>query len=241
MTTRTPGAQVTVIVSVEHGGNTVPAEYEALFSEHTSLLESHRGWDPGALTLGRRIAAELGAPLIEATVTRLLVDLNRSRHHPQVFSEVTRRLSRNERAHILETRHHPHRHEVRRLTNEAISKGGQVLHLGIHTFTPEFNGVVRTPDLALLYDPARKQERALVVAWQREMSRSDRSLVVRRNNPYRGNADGLTTTLRELHTPDAYLGIEIEVNQKHLEPSGAFPKWVGDVLLDGLRSALGPA
>ena len=41
-------------------------------------------------------------------------------------------------------------------------------------------------------------------------------LRVRRNYPYRGYADGLTTHLRRRHRGRCYLGIEIEVNQKHV-------------------------
>jgi hypothetical protein len=43
---------------------------------------------------------------------------------------------------------------------------------------------------------------------------------VRRNYPYRGAADGLTTSLRrKLNTP-RYLGIEIEVNAGMLRETG---------------------
>ena len=45
-------------------------------------------------------------------------------------------------------------------------------------------------------------------------------LRVRRNYPYRGDADGLTTTLRRRFPWQRYLGIEIEVNQKHVLAGG---------------------
>ena len=79
-----------VVVTAEHGGNEVPAEYRTLFRSRTKLLASHRGWDPGTLDLARRLAAAFGAPLVAATTTRLLVDLNRSPHNPRAFSEITR-------------------------------------------------------------------------------------------------------------------------------------------------------
>ena len=46
------------------------------------------------------------------------------------------------------------------------------------------------------------------IALQQAMDRR-----VRRNYPYRGAADGLTTALRRLFKPKDYLGLEIEINQ----------------------------
>src|SRR5690606_36771859 len=82
-----------VVVSAEHAGNRVPAEYRALFRGREALLASHRGWDPGTATLAAALAHRLGAALFLADVTRLVVDLNRSPSHPGVFSEITRALS----------------------------------------------------------------------------------------------------------------------------------------------------
>jgi hypothetical protein len=46
---------------------------------------------------------------------------------------------------------------------------------------------------------------------------------VRRNYPYLGTSDSLVTTLRRRFPPASYLGIEIEVNQKH--PAGDRRAW----------------
>jgi predicted N-formylglutamate amidohydrolase len=101
-----PAAFDKIIITCEHGGNEVPAEYAPLFQGREELLHSPRlietgGWDPGALDLARAMAASLGAPLFAATVTRLLVDLNRSRNHRSLFSELTASLPESERAEIL--------------------------------------------------------------------------------------------------------------------------------------------
>jgi hypothetical protein len=42
---------------------------------------------------------------------------------------------------------------------------------------------------------------------------------VRRNYPYLGKTDGLTTYLRRQFPAEQYLGIELEVNQRCLEPA----------------------
>ena len=62
-----------LLVTCEHGGNRVPKRYRRLFAGWESVLASHRGYDPGALTLARELARAFDAPLVASTVTRLLV------------------------------------------------------------------------------------------------------------------------------------------------------------------------
>jgi predicted N-formylglutamate amidohydrolase len=219
-----------VVVTCEHGGNEVPEGYEELFAEHAELLASHRGWDPGTLALARDVARRFGAQSICATVTRLLVDLNRSRHNPRVFSVVTRRLPRVERMALLRRFHLPHWERVRATIAVAVAERGRVLHLAIHSFTPELDGEVRKPDIALLYDPTREAERSFAAVWVRRLREIAPDRVIRRNDPYRGAADGLTTALRRDHPEERYLGIEVEVNQRHVGSDGRFPPWVADAL-----------
>jgi predicted N-formylglutamate amidohydrolase len=227
-----------VVVTAEHGGNDVPLEYRTLFRGRSALLSSHRGWDPGALDLAHRLAAALGAPLVASTVTRLLVDLNRSPHNPRVFSDITRRLPRAERVSLLARFHRPHWDAVRGRIGDSLGGGGRALHLGVHSFTPILNGVTRKPDVALLYDPVRTTERELVAAWTRALAAAAAPRVVRRNDPYRGRMDGLPTAMRREHRPRSYVGIEIEVNQRHVGARGRFPAWVPDTLIGTLSEVL---
>ncbi len=228
-----------VLVTAEHGGNEVPSDYRELFVGHRALLDSHRGWDPGTLDLARSLAEKLGATLFGSTVTRLLVDLNRSAHNPRVFSEITRSLPRVERVALLERFHRPHWDQVRAAASRATKL--VTLHLGVHSFAPVLNGQVRTPDIALLYDPTRPLELELATLWSHGLAEALPDRVVRRNNPYRGAADGLTTALRRRLAGTRYLGIEIEVNQRHVRADGTFPTWVSEALGSTLTKVLGIA
>lgn len=209
-----------VIVSCEHGGRRVPAEWAHLFRGAARALESHRGWDPGAIGLARRLARRLDAPLHAATVTRLLVELNRSETHRSLFSRLTRDLPQETKRRILARHYHPHRRRVERDLRAALRGGGRVMHLSVHTFTPVLDGEVRRADVGLLYDPARAAERALCDAWARELRRAAPELRVRKNHPYRGAADGFTTHLRRELGP-RYLGIELEVSQRFFGKDGS--------------------
>ena len=90
-----------LIISCEHGGFEVPADYAAVFAGQQPLLHSHRGWDPGALQLARQLADAFVAPLYASTTTRLLIDLNRSMGHRQLFSAATRVLSKADQEKIV--------------------------------------------------------------------------------------------------------------------------------------------
>ncbi|BCR06944.1 hypothetical protein DESUT3_40130 [Desulfuromonas versatilis] len=222
-----------LLISCEHGGNQVPGEYRQLFAGHQALLQTHRGYDIGILPLARRLAEGLGAPLAAAEVTRLLVDLNRSRHSPTLFSFITKPLAETEREKLLERYYHPYRRRVERLAGELAGAGG-CLHLSIHSFTPELHGRLRNADLGLLYDPRRPLEREFCLAWQQQLAELAGGWRVRRNYPYRGASDALVTHLRRNLPPDRYLGIELEVNQRIPVLDG--PLW--EQLQEGLLHTL---
>ena len=211
-------SDIRFVVTCEHGGNRVPARYRDLFVGADRELATHRGWDPGALTLARQLARTLGAPLVVATTTRLFVDLNRSEDHPRVLSEFTRVLATAARERIFETYHRPYHAAVRAAIIKHFDKRARVIHFSVHSCTPVLRGVVRDLDVGLLYDPRRKFE-VKVCDTLASAIESEMPLRIRRNYPYRGVSEGLTTTLRrEYHARD-YAGIEIELNQRVLKRS----------------------
>jgi predicted N-formylglutamate amidohydrolase len=116
----------------------------------------------------------------------------------------------------------PYRRDVEAFVREARAAGRRVLHVSSHSFTPALDGMERRADVGLLYDPSRAGERALCLRWQRAMRRPLREWVVRRNYPYLGRSDGLTSWLRKRFADDAYVGVELEVNQKHVGATGRF-------------------
>lgn len=202
-----------LIVTCEHGGNRVPARFRDAFRAHGEILASHRGFDPGALEIARLFAKRLEAPLHATTVTRLVVDTNRSIGHRSLFSELVRHLPQEHKEEALRQHYHPHRERVEATVKELSRSRRTVVHVASHSFTPELAGVARTADVAWLYDPRRRGERVFVDAWREALRGLLPHLRLRRNYPYKGVADGLTTHLRKVFPADTYLGIELEVNQ----------------------------
>lgn len=227
-----------LLITCEHGGRRVPPRYRPLFAEHGALLRTHRGWDFGALQLAREMAAAFAAPLHASTTTRLLIDLNRSIGHRQLYSEATRALGAAERAEIADRYHRPHRDRVLADVRRASALGRRTLHIASHSFTPVWDGAMRDADIGLLYDPARPGERRLAARWRKALVQRCPGLRVRRNYPYAGRSDGLTALLRRLHPDEAYVGIELEVNQRHVLRGGRAWAVLRCALIDTLREAL---
>jgi predicted N-formylglutamate amidohydrolase len=202
-----------LVVTCEHAGRDVPAAYRHLFPKADPILDSHRAYDIGALGVALRFAAHFAAPLVHTTVTRLLVEPNRSPGHPQLYSEYTAHLPDHEKLAIAGAYYAPHRDGVTRIIDEAIRAGHRVLHVGVHSFTDVLDGAVRDVDVGLLFDPDRPTELALCQAWKHTLDRARGDLRTKFNEPYRGIDDGLTTTLRATFSNAHYAGLEVELRQ----------------------------
>ena len=227
----------TFIITCEHGGNDIPAPYRPLFHGQQQLVDSHRGHDPGALVMATDLADTFDAPLVASTTSRLLVDLIRSIGHPQLFSAVSRRASAETRAHIIEHHYRPHRRRAEHLVDQAVGRGDRAIHIAAHSFTPDLGGEVRRADVGLLYDPGRSGEAELCARWKHSLTALAPGLRVRRNYPYAGKADGLTSHLRLRFGHGEYVGIELEVNQSIVSSAGRRWTALRRMLIDSLRTA----
>ena len=201
------------LVTCEHGGNRIPAPYRRLFRGQGTLLDSHRGYDPGALLMARALAAAFRAPLVTSNVSRLLVDLNRSIGHPQLFSAATCGAPPALRAEIVERHYRPYREEVEHLVRRLVSRGRRLTHISSHSFTPKLGGNLRRADVGLLYDPSRRREAGLCARWKASLEAIAPAFRVRRNYPYAGKDDGFMPYLRSRFRPAQYIGVELEINQ----------------------------
>jgi predicted N-formylglutamate amidohydrolase len=205
-----------IIISCEHGGNQIPAWLSNLFNNRYQMLQSHRGWDPGALQLAERIVARFHCPFVFEKISRLVIDQNRSLTNRQVFSEITTSLSPVQRERIVSDIYKPYRTAISSTIENLLKKHRRVYHFSIHSFTPVLNGVTRNTDMGLLYDPRRETEKTLCLKLIRRLQNEIPDIRIRRNYPYKGVSDGLTTALRKQFSRYSYAGIEIEVNQLHV-------------------------
>ncbi len=224
-----------VLLTCEHGGNDIPIVYRSFFVGARTALASHRGLDIGALDLFHKME-----PIADASYhskpSRLLVELNRSLHHPKLFSNWTKGLSQMEKERIVNDHYIPYRSAVEDHIRNTWKANEALIHISVHSFTPIMDGVVRNADIGLLYDPQRISEKHFAMAWSKAIRDQATDLRVRMNYPYRGTADGFTTYLRRKFKKN-YIGIELEVNQKWATGS-AMDKRVAELLIKSFRSVL---
>ena len=211
-----------------------------MFRGRRRLLDSHRGHDPGALSMARSLARALHAALFTATVSRLLVELNRSPGRQFRESPIMRDAPAHVRSEVCRRYYVPYRNAVEAFVRAAIERGETVVHISSHSFTPSLDGTtIRRCDVGLLYDPRRDGERALCVRWQAALAQFAPDWIVRRNYPYRGRSDGLTRYLRMRYADASYCGIELEINQKHVRRNDAIDARERAAIIAALRTALG--
>ncbi len=201
-----------LILSCEHAVATVPDEYTELFAGARHILETHQGYDIGASEVCRHLEG-LAEAAFYGECSRLLIDLNRSLHHPRLFSSFSQHLPRKEKERIVADWYAPFRRDVLQAAERTLARHDEVLHLALHSFTPVLNGVARPNDIGILYDPQRNREKDLARRLAGALHEIQPQLKIRMNHPYRGTSDGLTTLLRRHFNKDAYLGIELEINQ----------------------------
>lgn len=201
-----------LVLTCEHGGYLIPKTYEPYFKDQEVILHSHRGFDLGALDAFLSLK-----PLSDfskfSKISRLLIELNRSLHHGQLFSEFSKLLSKAEKTELINNYYFEYRRDVESAIKKRIDTGETVVHISVHSFTPILNSIKRDCDIGLLYDSKKTNEKSFCKLLKEELLSLNPNLKVRYNYPYLGKSDGFTTFLRK-RFPENYIGIEMEINQK---------------------------
>ena len=211
-----------LMLTCEHASNKLPAAFKSAVP--AEILKTHRAYDIGALAVFRKLV-KFAKPefYCEGKFSRLFVDLNRTITNKSAFSEYYEQLDKATASKVkaqATAYWSEYRAAIENFVESALKSKSktaksepEIVHLGIHSFTPVLNGKVRSTDIGILYDPSRPQERAYANVIKDEIKRLYPAMKVRFNYPYKGSSDGLTTTLRKKIGPQ-YVGIEIEINQK---------------------------
>jgi len=200
-----------IIITCEHAGNRVPNALRDYFTD-TTILSTHRAYDIGALQMARIIAKMLEAPLLYTTVTRLVVDCNRSIGSDELFSEFTKDSNIFLKNEIVKRYYTIYRSKIEKTVKTMMQDTKHVFHIAVHSFTPQLNGFKRYTDIGVLYDQSRPRE-ALFCNKIKEALMHEHPLRIAFNYPFRGCGDGVTVWLRR-HFGDSYCGIELEANQE---------------------------
>jgi len=205
---------MTLFLSCEHGGNKIPVSYRHLFTQAGTALETHRGFDRGALELFQALEATGVYFALASQTSRLLVDLNRSLYRRSLFSEYSKVLDIAEKERVLNDHYYPFRRAFYNEAKKVVEGGDTIFHVSVHAFTPVLNGIERRADIGLLYNPSHGSEKEVAKSWKQALQSVFPGFIIRFNYPYLGKTDGHVAPLRKAFG-SRYSGIELELNSKH--------------------------
>lgn len=179
------GGAAPFVILCDHASNHIPEDYARLGLKPADL-SAHIAWDPGALGVSRHLARMLDAPLVHATVSRLVIDCNRALDAPDLIAATSETtavpgnadLSEAERRRRIEAVHVPYHAAIEALVGERLAAGRGAALVAIHSFTPVYRGVARPWEVGVLFDRDRRLADPLIAALRAE------GLNVGVNEPY---------------------------------------------------------
>lgn len=174
------------VLICEHASNYLPQDYHRL-GLTAADLQRHIAWDIGALALAEQLSALLDAPLVFATHSRLLLDLNRD--VAAADSIVTQSegtlvpgnvdLSQTERRWRCDWLYAPFHAAIETLIDERLAHGLATAVISIHSFTPEYHGEARPWHIGVISRRDRRLADLIL-----ESLRRDADLHIGDNQPY---------------------------------------------------------
>jgi len=223
-----------VLITCEHASQRMPPGW-AWPDEDRWLEGTHWAFDLGAREIALELAEAMRIGAVLSRWSRLLVDPNRPEDSPTLFRERaegravhlnTTHLHDEERARRIEKLLRPYHAEV----DDRVRGSGARTLFSVHSFTPEYEGQVRTLEVGVLYDLDEDLPRRLAQHLE------DAGLRVALNEPYSGK-EGLMYSVDRHARAHGRQSVEIEVRQD-LAMDAAFRARLVDRLADffGVRS-----
>ncbi len=227
-----------VLILCDHASNHIPPALAGLGLAPEALAR-HIGHDIGAAAVTRRLSALLDAPAILATVSRLVIDLNRAPeaedaipdHSDGVVIPGNRELDAAARQARIDAFFTPYHAACERQLAAMRARGERPLVIGLHSFTPEMNGTPRPWPIGFLYNRDPRLFRAM-----RPLLEADYGLAVGDNEPYSG-----TELYYSMHRHGEAHGLvqaTIEIRQDLITDAAGQARWAA-ILADCLQRVLG--
>ena len=184
------------VLVCDHASNWIPPSLNGL-GLPSAELGRHIAWDAGALELAQRLSHLLDAPLVHATVSRLVLDVNREPTHPGsvvTSSEDTvipgnLELSPEERSKRVGYIYQPYHQALARVIERCAARNATARIVSIHSFTPVYRNERRPWHIGVLSGEDRRLSQPLL-----ELLRAGGEFHVGDNQPY-APTDGVYHTL----------------------------------------------
>jgi predicted N-formylglutamate amidohydrolase len=228
-----------LVLVCDHASNFVPARFGSLGLGRREL-ESHIAWDPGALSVARRMSEALDAVRVESCISRLLIDCNRPLDAPDLICTVSETttvpgnadLSVEERQERVALSWQPFHEAVELLIKERLLQERETALVSIHSFTPVYKGAERPWHVGVLHDEDRRLADPLIAALK-----SAGDVVVGDNEPY-SPADRVYFTLDRHGRSRGLSCAMIEIRNDEIGDEQGASRWAGR--LSGILQGLSP-
>jgi predicted N-formylglutamate amidohydrolase len=169
-----------ILLTCEHASGRIPKRFGKLGLTIAELNGAKDLYDPGSLELARKMAQLLNCSLLTSNVSRLVIDYNRrldmkgvaknTYHAPALKLELLTEIkgaetrvpipmNHRERA-SAKMRYHtyvePYKNAGVKLATKLAQLHGTCIVFSVHSFYPLYNGSVRTVDVDIMFDVAKK-------------------------------------------------------------------------------------
>jgi predicted N-formylglutamate amidohydrolase len=214
------------VIVCDHASNRIPDDYRSRgYAE--DALATHIAWDPGALSVSRRMSARLDAPLIWPDVSRLVIDCNRpidSATLIVVESEgrpvpANRNLSEAARAERIKRVHGPYHDAIDTCLKRRLAARRATALVAIHSFTPVYLGKSRPWEIGIVFDDDRRLADHFIDALI-----ADSELTVGINEPY-SPADQVYYTVERHAGPRHLPAAMIEIRNDEIGDADGQLRW----------------
>ncbi len=181
------GGASDILLLCDHASNAVPPDIALGIDE--ALLARHVAVDIGAAALARALAGRLAAPAVLATVSRLVIDLNRPSDHAGLVPRASDGHAipgnaRADRAGRIARFHAPYHRAIAR----QINAQRPALIVAVHSFTPQLEqgGAPRPWEIGILHNRQSAAARAAIALFR------SAGIVTGDNAPYSGRQFNMT-------------------------------------------------
>ena len=216
-----------VVLLCDHASNHVPGHYGDLGLGQAEL-QDHIAWDPGTLAIGKQLCALLDAPLIQSTISRLVIDCNRMHDAhdlvPQT-SEATKipgnaEVDEVERQNRINSYHTPYHAAITSVLDERLSRGRDSVLVALHSFTPIYHGDPRPWVAGLIH----ASDESISRVFFDELKRDAPDLEIGWNQPY-PSRDGVYFTVDQHMDKRGCKGTIVEIRNDELSHAEGINDW----------------
>jgi predicted N-formylglutamate amidohydrolase len=213
----------------DHASNCIPPAFGTLGLAPSQRL-MHVAWDPGALSVAHLLSDLLDATLIATTVSRLVIDCNRTLSAPDLVptrSEATEipgnvGLSAEQKSDRVHRYYEPFHAAITQVLNQRAPQ--HPILVTVHSFTPSYHGVPRPWPIGLI--PGRDQTFARAVF--EALKTEDETLNVGWNQPYASIA-GVTYTLEHHGDERGIPAVMLEIRHDEILTPDGVRLWGGRI------------